>query len=170
MACPCACWTLQRCRSPLLLQVVSVLLDESSISSASAEGFSAAVGDGALHEGALELIGSLGRAVATGAEAGEDVDEVSAGRIKLRVRWSHQRLKALRTNPKRTPNGNVISEKCSNSERPGKTRGSVLGRRCEEVSKSNITLSRETTVVSCLGGAHRLQRQSSESSGPYVSS
>lgn len=36
-------------------------------------------------EGALDVLGSLGLAVAIGVEAGEEVDEVSTGTVSLRV-------------------------------------------------------------------------------------
>lgn len=68
-----------------MLQTVSVLLDESNVPPAPAGGTSFAG-----NEGALELLGSLGHAVAIGVEAGEEVDEVSAGAVKLRVRWRQQ--------------------------------------------------------------------------------
>lgn len=85
---------------------MSVLIDESNVLPASAEGTSVAGNEGALNKGALELLSSLGRAVATGAEAGEDVGEVSAGPVKLRVRWWHQRVSKLDTNaPKRNRHG-----------------------------------------------------------------
>lgn len=71
---------------PSTLQTVSVLLDGSKVSPALAEGTNSAGNEVTLDESALELLGSLGRAVAIGAEAGEDVDEVSAGTVKLRVR------------------------------------------------------------------------------------
>ena len=71
---------------PLHSQTVSVLLDRSKVSPAPAEGTNSAGNEVTLDESALELLGSLGHAVAIGAEAGEDVDEVSAGTVTLRVR------------------------------------------------------------------------------------
>lgn len=84
---------------------MSVLLDESEVSPASAGATELALLDEsevspapagatgfAVNGDALELLGGLGRAIAIGVEAGEAVDEVSAGTVKLTVRWWHQRL------------------------------------------------------------------------------
>ncbi len=57
---------------PFVPQTVSLLLDESTVSPATTED-------------SLELFGSVSRAVAIGAEAGEDIEEVSAGSVQLRV-------------------------------------------------------------------------------------
>lgn len=62
------------------MQIVSVLLNESDASSAAAND-----GDLAGKSSTLALLGSFANAVAIGAEAGEDVDEVSAGSIDLQV-------------------------------------------------------------------------------------
>lgn len=63
------------------LQTVSVLLDEGKVFQDPAGGTSF---DGP--EGALDVLASLGRAVAIGFEAGEEVDEVSSSTVNLRVR------------------------------------------------------------------------------------
>lgn len=64
-------------------QIVSVLLNESSASSAAGND-----ADFAGNNGTLDLLGNLANAVASGAEAGEEVDEVSAGSLKLQVRMT----------------------------------------------------------------------------------
>ncbi|CAM9843656.1 unnamed protein product, partial [Ectocarpus sp. 4 AP-2014] len=64
-----------------LLQTMSVLLHESDPSSTATQG-------GGYYSGrndVLELLGSLGRAVAIGSEAGEDIDEVSTGSVDLKA-------------------------------------------------------------------------------------
>eukprot|EP00903_Cladosiphon_okamuranus_P011441 g10779.t1 len=63
-----------------MLQTVSALFDGSNASAVPAGSTSVAG-----NEGALDMLGSLGRAMAIGNEAGEDVDEVSTGTINLRA-------------------------------------------------------------------------------------
>ncbi|CAM9106341.1 unnamed protein product [Ectocarpus fasciculatus] len=63
-----------------LLQTVSVLLHVSNPSSSAAQG-SGYSGRNDI----LALLGSLGRAVAIGSEAGEDIDEVSTGSVDLQA-------------------------------------------------------------------------------------
>lgn len=62
--------------------MVSVLLNESSVSPVPAGDTSFAG-----NEGALDVLANLGRTVAIGVEAGEDIDEVSTSTVKLQVRW-----------------------------------------------------------------------------------
>ncbi|CBJ26668.1 hypothetical protein Esi_0040_0095 [Ectocarpus siliculosus] len=64
-----------------LLQTVGVLLHESNVSSSVAEGNGYYSG----RNGTLMLLGSLGRAVAIGSEAGEEVDQVSTGSVDLQA-------------------------------------------------------------------------------------
>lgn len=65
---------------PLQLQIVSVLLNESDASSAAADdtGFAG-------KNDTLAVFDSLANAVAVGAEAGEDIDQVNAGSTELQV-------------------------------------------------------------------------------------
>ena len=67
-----ACALVSLVHAGFLPQTISFLLDENTASPATAEN-------------GLDLFRSLGRAVAIGAEAGEDIEEVSAGSIELRV-------------------------------------------------------------------------------------
>ncbi|CAM9387820.1 unnamed protein product [Ectocarpus sp. 12 AP-2014] len=64
-----------------LLQTVSVLLHQSDPSSTATQGGGYDSG----RNDVLELLGSLGRAVAIGSEAGEDIDEVSTGSVDLKA-------------------------------------------------------------------------------------
>lgn len=62
-------------------QTLSVLLNVSETSSAPVAGNTSFSGK----EQYITLLGSLGRAVAAGAEAGENLDDVSAGPLGLKV-------------------------------------------------------------------------------------
>ncbi|CAM9632430.1 unnamed protein product [Ectocarpus sp. 6 AP-2014] len=64
-----------------ILQTVGVLLHKSNVSSSAAEGNGYYSG----RNGTLMLLGSLGRAVAIGSEAGEEVDQVSTGSVDLQA-------------------------------------------------------------------------------------
>ncbi|CBJ26667.1 hypothetical protein Esi_0040_0094 [Ectocarpus siliculosus] len=64
-----------------ILQTVGVLLHESNVSSSVAEGNGYYSG----RNGTLMLLGSLGRAVAIGSEAGEEVDQVSTDSVDLQA-------------------------------------------------------------------------------------
>ncbi|CAM9275625.1 unnamed protein product [Ectocarpus sp. 4 AP-2014] len=64
-----------------LLQTVAALLHESTVSSLAAEGNGYYSG----RNDTLMLLGSLGRAVAIGSEAGEQVDQVSTGSVDLQA-------------------------------------------------------------------------------------
>ncbi|CAM9181833.1 unnamed protein product, partial [Ectocarpus sp. 8 AP-2014] len=64
-----------------LWQTVSVLLHESDPSSTATQGDGYYSG----RNDTLMLLGSLGRAVAIGSEAGEDIDEISTGSVDLRA-------------------------------------------------------------------------------------
>lgn len=64
----------------MLIQTVDVFLNESAASHAGGEDLMFTG-----KESVLELLESLGKAAAIGAETGEDVDEISTGSINLKV-------------------------------------------------------------------------------------
>lgn len=63
-----------------LVQTIDVLLNATETSSAST-GYAEIAGNGAT----FSLLADLGKAVAVGAEAGEDLDEITTGNLHLKV-------------------------------------------------------------------------------------
>lgn len=68
---------------PLFLQTVSVLLNTSGASATTTDSGGDVSFTG--KEGYLTLLGSVGKAVAVGSEAGEDLDEISTEFLDLKV-------------------------------------------------------------------------------------